>query len=153
MIRFIPLPAARVGSWRAGSADDYGLAPERAVSDGSGVPCRHCLQLTPAGAEYLIVAHRPFVGLNPYTETGPIFVCADCARAEEGGALPAILSAPDYIVRGYSGSERIVYGTGGVIPTEGIGERCEDLLAREDIAFVHVRSARNNCFQVRVERG
>ena len=28
----------------------------------------------------------------------------------------------------------------------------EELLARADIAFVHVRSASNNCFQVRVDR-
>ena len=26
------------------------------------------------------------------------------------------------------------------------------LLAREDVAYVHIRSARNNCYQCRVER-
>lgn len=91
MIRFIPLQTALVEHWREGGADDYGLAPERAVSDGDGIPCRHCLKVTPAGADYLIVGHRPFAGLNPYTETGPIFVCAACERAGETGALPAML--------------------------------------------------------------
>lgn len=152
MIRFIPLQTALVERWRAGGADDYGLAPERAVSDGDGIPCRHCLKVTPAGADYLIVGHRPFAGLNPYTETGPIFVCAACERAGETGALPLMLASPGYIVRGYSDAERIVYGTGGVVPTQDIPARCEELLARADIAFVHVRSASNNCFQVRVDR-
>jgi len=30
--------------------------------------------------------------------------------------------------------------------------RAEDLLARPEIAFVDVRSARNNCFQARIRR-
>lgn len=152
MIRFVPIGSDRVAAWRAGGADDFGLTPERALSTGGGTPCRHCLQDVPAGAEYLILAHRPFEGLNPYTETGPIFVCADCRQAAAGAELPAILSSPDYIVRGYSADERIVYGTGGVVPTTDIADRAAELLARDDVAFVHVRSARNNCFQCRVER-
>lgn len=152
MIRFLPLAAETVARWRAGVPDDYGLPPERAISTGAGTPCRHCLRDVPAGAEYLIVAHRPFVGLNPYTETGPIFVCADCRPALAGQGLPAMLRSPDYIVRGYSADERIVYGTGAVVAVAAIAERAAELLAREDIAFVHVRSARNNCFQCRIER-
>ena len=81
-----------------------------------------------------------------------VFVCAACERAGETGALPPMLTSPGYIVRGYSDAERIVYGTGGVVPTQDVPARCEELLARADIAFVHVRSASNNCFQVRVDR-
>ena len=66
--------------------------------------------------------------------------------------LPQILSSPDYIVRGYNACEQIVYGTGGVIPTSQIASRAEELLAEDNISFVHVRSARNNCFQCRIDR-
>ncbi|TIT59518.1 MAG: DUF1203 domain-containing protein, partial [Mesorhizobium sp.] len=48
--------------------------------------------------------------------------------------------------------DRIVYGSGGVIPTDAIVARAETLFEREDIAYVHVRSARNNCYQCRIER-
>lgn len=63
-----------------------------------------------------------------------------------------MLYSADYIVRGYDAGDRIVYGTGAVTPTAEIAARAQDLLERPDIAYVHVRSARNNCFQCRIDR-
>ena len=34
---------------------------------------------------------------------------------------------------------------------DAVMRRAEDLLQRADIAYVHVRSARNNCFQCRID--
>ena len=150
---FIPLPTDIVRDLQAGAPDAYGHTPERAVSDGDGIPCRHCLKSVPAGKPYLIVAHRPFTTEQPYAETGPIFLCAEaCEAADASGTLPEILESPDYIVRGYDTLERIVYGTGGVVETRDIGARADALLADPSIAFVHVRSSRNNCYQVRIDR-
>lgn len=123
------------------------------MSDGGGNPCRHCLRMIPEGAGMLVLAHRPFGALQPYAETGPIFLCADACAAGGGEEVPEILASPDYILRGYGPDERIVYGTGGVVPTGRIAARAEEVLAMPGVAFVHVRSARNNCFQVRMERG
>lgn len=153
MLRFVPIPTEIARALQAGGFDSYGLLPERRVSDGGGNPCRHCLRMIPEGAGMLVLAHRPFGSLQPYAETGPIFLCADPCDAGGGVEVPEILASPDYIVRGYGPDERIVYGTGGVVQTGDIPARAEVLLARSDVAFVHVRSARNNCFQLRVERG
>ncbi len=151
---FVPLTDATARHYREGGADAYGLAPERRRVAGGGVPCRHTLRLLPEGAEYLIVAHRPFAGLNPYTETGPIFLAADpLPGAAPSAELPPFLTAPQYIVRGYGADERILYGTGAVTPTAGIIAACAGLFDRPEVAFIHVRSATNNCFHVRVERG
>lgn len=151
---FLPLSDADAAHYRAGGPDAYGLAPERRVVEGGGVPCRHTLRLLPEGAAYLIVAHRPFAGLNPYTETGPIFLSADPVEgAAPSTELPAFLTSPAYIVRGYSADERILYGTGAVTPLAQITEACVRLLERADVAFLHIRSASNNCFHCRVERG
>lgn len=151
---FVPLPDSIVARYRQGGADAYGLPPECRVVTGGGVPCRHSLRLLPEGAPYLIVAHRPFAGLNPYTETGPIFLGAeDRPGADPSPDLPLFLTSAAYIVRGYDADERILYGTGAVTPTDGIVARCRDLLERREVAFVHVRSATNNCFHVRVQRG
>ncbi len=147
------LPTDVVNELQNGGNDAYGNPPERRISDGGGTPCRHCLKPVGSGEEYLVVAHRPFSTLQPYAETGPIFVHAKpCEHAKLESRLPEILSSPDYIVRGYNMSEQIVYGTGGVIPTNEIGMRAEELLAMQDVLFVHVRSARNNCFQCRIDR-
>ena len=108
--------------------------------------------MIPEGAGMLVLAHRPFGALQPYAETGPIFLCADPCAAGGGAEVPEMLGSSDYIVRGYGADERIVYGTGGVIPTGRILARAGELLADPGVDFVHVRSARNNCFQVRIER-
>jgi hypothetical protein len=153
-IAFRPLPTETVRHLQGGGADAYGHPADAFVSDGEGVPCRHCLRDVPAGARALVLAHRPFTRLHAFAETGPIFICAEpCTPAAPSAALPAILSSPDYVVRAYDGDERIVYGTGGVVGTADIPARAAALLARPDVAFVDVRSARNGCFQVRVERG
>jgi hypothetical protein len=100
----------------------------------------------------LILAHRPFPAVQPYAETGPIFLCGDdCARHE--GGWPAILDGtPDFLVKGYSEDDRIVYGTGRIVPTEDIEVCAKALLADPRVAYLHVRSARNNCYQMRIDR-
>jgi hypothetical protein len=151
-MRFTPIPTDLARHYQAGGPDAYGQPPERAVSDGGGNPCRHCLAMIPEGAGMLILAHRPFPALQPYAETGPIFLCADPCTAGGGEGFPAILASPDYILRGYSAADRIVYGTGAVVPTARIAVEAATRLADPRVAYVHVRSARNNCFQVRIDR-
>ena len=153
-MKFNPIPTDVARHYQAGGVDANGQVPERAVSDGSANPCRHCLKMIPAAAEMLILAHRPFPAPQPYAEVGPIFLCADaCDAPVPGPALPAILSSPDYIVRGYGPDHRIVYGTGAVVATERMGVEAADRLGDPRVAYVHVRSARNNCYQVRIDRG
>jgi hypothetical protein len=151
-VKFIPMTEADAAHLRTGGLDAYGHKPERQVSDGSGVPCRRCLGLIEKDRAYLVLAWRPFVSLQPYAETGPVFIHADHCEPAEVPATPAMLDSPDYIVRGYGTDERIVYGTGGIIATTDIPARAATLLSDPKVAFVHVRSARNNCFQCRIER-
>lgn len=152
-IRYEAISTDIVRSLQNGDPDAYGNMPERAVSDGSRIPCRHCLKLVDEGDEYLIVAHRPFGNLQPYSETGPIFLHADfCERASPNAKLPDMLNSPAYLVRGYDADERIIYGTGQMVPTADISTYAGSLLADSQVQFVHVRSAENNCFQCRVER-
>ena len=151
-VRFTPIPTAIVRDYQAGRPDANGQKPEHGISDGDGNPCRHCLQMIPKDAEMLILAHRPFPAPQPYAELGPIFLCADECTAGGGQTLPAMLTSPDYILRGYGENNRIVYGTGGVIETSAIDARAAALFDDPCVAYVHVRSARNNCFQLRIDR-
>jgi hypothetical protein len=151
-MRFSPIPTPLVRAYQSGGLDANGQVPERQISDGDGNPCRHCLDLIPKGAEMLVLAHRPFPAPQPYAEVGPIFLCADACEAGGGAAMPQILESPTYIVRGYGPDDRIVYGTGAVVATEALPEEAARRLEDPRIAYVHVRSARNNCFQVRIDR-
>ena len=151
-MRFSPIPTPIARAYQSGGLDANGQVPERQISDGDGNPCRHCLKMIPKGVEMLILAHRPFPAPQPYAEVGPIFLCGHACEAGGSEALHEILDSPTYILRGYGHDDRIVYGTGAVVPTQTLPEEAAHRLADPRIAYVHVRSARNNCFQVRIDR-
>jgi hypothetical protein len=151
-MRFSPIPTPIARGYQSGGLDANGQVPERQVSDGGGNPCRHCLKMIPNGADMLVLAHRPFPAPQPYAEVGPIFLCGDACKAGGGEALPEILESPSYILRGYGANDRIVYGTGAVVATETLPAEAARRLADPRVSYVHVRSARNNCFQVRIDR-
>ncbi len=106
------LPTDLVRAYQAGGPDANAMPAERAVSDGGGNPCRHCLREIAEGAPMLVLAHRPFPAPQPYAEIGPIFLHAEPCERWQGSGLPPVATAPDYIVRGYTGEDRIRYGTG-----------------------------------------
>ena len=133
--------------------DANGQPAERAISTGTGTPCRCCLKTVPKGAPFLILAARPFPKPQPYAETGPIFLCAEDCPAWQDDSLPPILhSSPTYLLKGYGPDNRIVYGTGRITPRDEVAEYAAELLGRDDVAHVDIRSASNNCFLTRMVR-
>lgn len=154
-MRVTGIPTEQYEFFRDGGADANGQAPLVLPAQGAANPCRHCLGLIAEGENKLVLSYRPFDdSAQPYAETGPIFLHAEaCDRAAETDVIPEMFRAtPDYILRGYGPDDRIVYGTGAVTSTHQICNRAHELLGRDDIAYVHMRSARNNCYQVRIER-
>jgi len=151
-LMFQPIPTAEVRAYQAGGLDANNQPPERHISDGAGNPCRHCLNMIPKGAGMLVLAHRPFPAAQPYAEIGPIFLCAEACKAGGGAELPAILDSPNYIIRGYSAQNRIVYGTGAVVDVAALTVAAMTRLSDPNVEYLHLRSAQNNCFQCRIER-
>ena len=150
--RFNPLPTDVVRALQAKQLDAYDCEPEEWISDGSH-GCRHCLRLVPDGTKVLLAALRPFTTNQPYAETGPLFVCAEpCEAGDRGSQLPELLNSERYLMRGYDSAERIIYGTGAVVELIDFPARLDALFKREDVVFVDIRSAANNCFQCRVVR-
>src|SRR5690349_14713046 len=74
VVRFVAMPTEVARAFQQGAPDANGQPPERHLSDGDGVPCRHCLTTVAAGDPYLLLAYRPFSTLQPYAECGPIFL-------------------------------------------------------------------------------
>ena len=153
MHKFIALPTETARAYQAGGTDAFGNPPEHTVSDGDGNPCRHCLRDVPKGAGMLILAHKPFEGTHPYAEVGPIFLCADACKAGDTQSLPEILTtSPDYLLKGYTDQDRIQYGTGIIAPAGQVDSTIAQIFAHPNVTYIHVRSARNNCYQCRVDR-
>lgn len=152
-IRFIALDPALVRTWQQGGPDANGQPPERQISDGEGIPCRLTLAMVPKDEPYLVLAHRPFPAPQPYAEVGPIFVHAQAQTPGGGtGSIPAFLSSPRYIVRGYGANDRIVCGTGSIVMTPEIPAAAERIFQNAAVRYIHVRSASNNCYHCRIER-
>lgn len=154
MLQFHALATDTVRALQDGQPDYYDQTPEVVVSDGNGKPCRHCLDQVPANAPMLIFSYRPFPAPQPYAEVGPIFLCGDeCAQFETSSELPPILkTSATYLIKGYTSDNRIKYGTGVVIPPSEIEGACERIFADETVAYIHVRSATNNCYMCKVTR-
>lgn len=149
---FKALPADVCAAWRAGAPDANGQPPERVVSDG-GNPCRCCLDEISKGQGMLILACRPFTAINPYAEIGPIFLCETCERHADSAVLPPVLAhRPRHWLKGYSKDHRIVYGTGEIVDTADIDDYFARTFARAEVAYVHARSASNNCYTLKIAR-
>ncbi|CUH87009.1 hypothetical protein PH5382_00928 [Phaeobacter sp. CECT 5382] len=153
MPRITALPTDLVRQVQNGGSDAHGQIPERVIAQGSANPCRHCLRYIPEGAEMLILALRPFPAAQPYAETGPIFLCAaPCAR-HVGPELPEILQdSPDYLIKGYNTEDRIVYGTGLVVPQDAMMQQAATIFDDPRVDYIHIRSSRNNCYQARIDK-
>ncbi|WP_310618921.1 DUF1203 domain-containing protein [Flexibacterium corallicola] len=151
---FNALPTKNVRELQSGGYDANGQLPEKIISDGEGNPCRHCLKNIPEGQGILIAAYRPFKNIQAFAETGPIFLCEDaCERSEETTDLPEIFQGVERIlIRGYCEEERIVYGTGAVVPMVELEQGLAKIFKNPKVTSVHMRSATNNCYQAKVTR-
>jgi len=153
-IKFLALETPVVHELQVDDCDANNMPPEKVISQGGNMPCRHCLKKIEVGEEMLILAYRPFATVQPYAEQGPIFLHArQCIRHEETAKPPSMfLEWEHLLIRGYTRNERIKYGTGKMVKTQSLAEECAVILSDNEIDFVHVRSASNNCYQCRVER-
>ena len=154
-IAFVSMDTKEARAFQSGAPDANGQLPERHISDGDGVPCRHCQRDVAKGEAYLILNYRPFGELQPYAESGPIFLHAEpCERYEETDKAPDMFfkNGRRYLIKGYYANDRIAYGTGTIVEPKDMAEAAAWILKRQDIAYVHVRSALNNCYQLRIDR-
>jgi hypothetical protein len=141
-----------VDSIRKGGEDANGQTALTIRAVGPANPCRHCLQLIAEGDDKLVLAYRPFTGLQPYAEAGPIFLHRSECRRYEAERLPAWFAhLQPALIRGYGHDDWIRYETGKVLAGSELEAECMKILADPDVAYVHIRS-KFNCFQCRVDR-
>ncbi|HOX70804.1 MAG: DUF1203 domain-containing protein [Dokdonella sp.] len=132
--------------------DANGQSPLIRRSEGGRNPCRHCLGLIAEGSEMLVLCYRPFASIQPYAESGPIFLhAASCDRYASDRLPDWFASLDPALVRGYGADDWICYETARVVRGAELTAACESILDNPEVAYVHVRS-KYNCFQCRVDR-
>lgn len=154
-LRFRGLETSQVEGLRAGALDANGQRPLFQSGGGMG-PCRHCLAIIQEDEEKLILAYRPFSGLHPYAESGPIFLHGSehgpgCTRYDAGHPPAWFEFLAPAIVRGYGRDDWIRYDTGAAAAGRDVAALSKSILSDEAVAYVHVRS-KFGCFQCRVDR-
>jgi hypothetical protein len=151
-LRVRGIATEEVRGYRRGGKDGNGQAPQVRVAESLPSPCRHCLDLIAEGDKKLVLAYRPFKELQPYAETGPIFLHAnDCLRYDSDALPPWFDYFEPALVRGYGEDDWIRYETGRAVPGRELAEACRSILEDRAVAYVHIRSV-FNCFQCRVDR-
>lgn len=134
-----------------GRSPQYGHPAHVEVASGYG-PCRHCLRVFAIGEERRILfTYDPFEETERLPLPGPVFVHESaCARYPEDGGFPEDLRSHRLTFNAYAKGRRLraqEYVTDGRV--EAVLGR---LLARPDVAYIHVRDTDAGCFDFQVER-
>ena len=152
MLIFEPIPAATLQQIRAAGVDeaDNGLTAQ--VDHQGGNPLRCCMRESAPCERVLLIAFTPPGTRGPYAERGPVFIHAEpCGGYLTTDRYPPGLRHRQQVVRAYDRDGRIA---DGVLVTDGqhamnvIGE----LLARPDVALVHLRNVGYGCYNFAVRR-
>jgi len=131
--------------------DEQGQPVVARVADDGGFPCRHCLTDAVPGETMLLFSHSPFTSGGPYREFGPIYVHErTCTRRAPSAEIPEQLRRRLLALRGYDRDGNMV--AADVVDGKEMDPLVQSFLAREDVAFVHVRNARPGCFACAIVR-
>ena len=147
--RVVPLPADLARAVRETRRDAAGH-PVLEVRDGGRHQCRACLTLSREDEAVLLLSHTPFASVQPYAETGPVYIHSrPCAPEGAEGAWPAEFPRNLVVLRAYSPGDELV-------GAELVGERrvedvARDVLARPEVAYLHARNADLGCYMFRME--
>jgi hypothetical protein len=149
---FEPIPAGQLQEIRAAGRDEAGnrLTPQAVT--GGGDPLRCCLRETRPGDRVVLIAYTPPGTRGAYAERGPVFIHADpCDGYPTPHLYPPGLSHRKQVVRAYDHHGRIA---DGVLVSNGdqAMEVIREMLARPDVALVHLRNVGYGCYNFAVRR-
>jgi hypothetical protein len=111
-------------------------------------PLRCCLTIAEAGHPIALIAYTPLTTRSPWTETGPVFICAEeCSGYEADHELPARQRTGPKILRTYRADGTLNYDHITLV-ADGvdIGDQLVALLDQPDVSIVHVRAVLAQCF-------
>ena len=117
-------------------------------------PLRCCLTIAEPGHRIALIAYTPLTTRSPWTETGPVFICAEeCDGYPRSSDLPERQRTGPKILRTYRADGTLNYDHITLV-ADGvdIAEDLETLLELPDVAIVHVRAVLAQCFAYEVRR-
>lgn len=151
-IRVVAIPTEIADSVRRTGKDPrYGHPAHTAVT-GEGAPCRHCLRIIAAGSENAtLFTYDAFEGIESLPLPGPVYIHAECCeRYPEHGGFPVALRNSPRTLNAYARGRRLVAAE--YVENSNVDGGVEELFARADVDYIHVRSTTAGCYTFRIER-
>jgi hypothetical protein len=149
---FEPLPPGRLDEIRAAGVDEAGNRLSVQTDADGGSPLRCCLRESVAGERVLLMAYTPPGTQGAYAERGPVFIHAErCGGYLTPDRYPPALAHRQQVVRAYNLDGRIA---DGVLVRDGehAVTVIRELLARPEVAIVHLRNVGYGCYNFAVRR-
>ena len=110
-----------------------------------GFPCRVSLQDARPGDELLLLSFMHQPGDSPYRASGPIFVRRGAVPADlVPGELPPYLTRRQISLRAYDAAHLMVEAE--VCEGGEAAPLIEAMLARSDVAYIHLHNAKRGCY-------
>ena len=128
----------------------YGHPAHAELAGGYG-PCRLCLSTFEVGKEErLLFTYQPFSDPEALPAPGPVFIHRDACKRYDGSLLPKSLRPLPLVLEGYgnAGALLIQRRIGGMVFERVL----EEVLAREEVTYAHIRNAEAGCFIARIDR-
>ena len=150
---FEPIPPATLDQIRAAGTDEAGNRLTVQTDPAGGNPLRCCLSETAPGERVLLLAYTPPGTCGAYAERGPVFIHAErCRGYLTPGRYPPALAHRQQVVRAYDHQGSIA---DGILADDGEHALTviRELLARSDVALVHLRNVGYGCYNFAVRRG
>ena len=115
-------------------------------------PCRLCLEKFAVGVDQRILfTYDPFAGLERYPLPGPVFIHeAECEPFPARGSFPPSMIRHRLTLLGYGADAtvRVQVRVENGDPEPVV----EEMLARTDVDYIHVRDTDAGCYDFRIER-
>ncbi|PZS38086.1 MAG: DUF1203 domain-containing protein [Pseudonocardiales bacterium] len=150
---FEPIPAGELDKIRAAGVDEAGNRLTPQANPEGGDPLRCCLRETRPDEQVLLIAYTPPGTAGAYAERGPVVIHADpCEGYTTPDRYPPGLSHRQQVVRAYDQDGQIA---DGILAGDG-GQALaviQQLLARPDVALVHLRNVGYGCYNFTVRPG
>jgi hypothetical protein len=150
LLSYLAIPAEELDAIRMAGRDEAGNVLEIQVPAEGGAPLRCCLREARAGERLLLIAYTPPGTAGAYAERGPVFIHAErCDGYPTPHQYPPGLIGRPQVVRAYDSQGRIA---DGVLVADGHQAQgvIAGLLARPEVALVHLRNVGYGCYNFAV---
>lgn len=145
-VRFLPIDPDRLAAMRSAGEDGFGNPWTPFPAEG-WEPLRCCLRGSDAGERIVLITYSPWTRPSPWMEAGPVFVHdAACAGYGSTDLFPAAFPGSRRWLNPFDHTGARAYDHITFVDADDDHEAAvRALLARADVAVVHVRSASAGC--------